>query len=887
MDVDTLRDKFLAFFAGHNHKVLPSDSLVPACDPSVLFTSAGMNQFKRQFLGVDIQYPRVATCQKCLRTDDLDKVGRTAVHHTFFEMLGNFSFGDYFKKEAISLAWEFLTKELGIDKNKLWVSVYHEDEESLAIWLNTIGISKDKIVKLGDKENFWPSEVKANGPNGPCGPCSEIFFDWGKGVGCAKPNCSPACNCGRFSEVWNLVFTQFERKDDGNLYALPRKNIDTGMGLERLAAVMEGKENNFETDLFKPIISQVLKLVDRQVNISSPDKSFRLRAIADHIRAICFAISDGVYPSNEERGYVVRSLIRHSYLFGQELGAQGEFLYKLVEVVAGIMRSVYPELDSNCENIAQIIKSEESRFISSLETRVPEFIGALKELANKNVSQVPPETLFKFYDTFGLPWDLMENEAKKFAITCDKQEFSRLLEKQRKRSRGQSKLSSSIFVKRYDFKHEEVEFIDCQNLSAKIIAIFKQDNKDKKNLVTKASHPMQVEIVLDKTCFYPESGGQIGDSGILENDRAKVEVVDTKNIEGTIVHIGKIIKGELNINDAVNATIDAQRHLAIARNHTATHLLQAALRKVLGVHVRQQGSLVTDEYLRFDFSHPAALRQEELERIEDTVNGYIRANHKLNKEHTSLASAKKAGALAFFGERYGETVRMVSIGDYSRELCGGSHLDTTGQIGLFKIMKESSIASGIRRIQASTGEFAREFEKASKEKINQDREKIQKESREKELQQQLADKREKEFKGELPSFLNQATQVADDIKCISIFQKDADAVLLRRMADLLKNGQNKLIVILGSIWLDKGIFVISLTNDLVNKGFRSVDSKDMKGRGILNTLSVSLAKENGIKGVLGGGREALAQGSCLQEDIQKVIELAPDILKDRLKDFKL
>lgn len=885
IDSNSLREKFLEFFQKNGHKVMPSDSLVPANDPSVLFTSAGMNQFKSQFLGVDIKNSRVATCQKCLRTDDLDKVGKTACHHTFFEMLGNFSFGDYFKSEAISLAWQFLTQDLSMDKDRLWVSVYESDDESFSIWEKTIGIERKKIVKLGDKENFWPSEAKVNGPNGPCGPCSEIFFDLGVDSGCKKEDCSPACSCGRFVEVWNLVFTQFERKPDATLVPLPQKNIDTGMGLERLCAVMQKVNNNFETDLFVPIIKEISELVNRQVSIDDEARTFRLKAISDHLRAICFAITDGVYPSNEDRGYVIRNLIRRSFLYGKDIGIDGVFVYKLVDVLARIMDRAYPELQEQRENISQIIQSEESRFVSTLETRVPEFIEAVKELSSKGVRELSADLLFKFYDTYGLPWDLMEVEAKKFNISCDRQEFSRLLDKQRKRSREKTKLSSSIFVKLYDFKHDDVQFLDVRSLSAKVIAIFKEGQDKKKSLVVKASSPMQVEIVLDNTPFYAESGGQVGDSGVLENEKVKIEITDTKKIDGATLHFGRVLQGELNINDVVCATVDSQRRLNIARNHTATHLLQAALRKVLGPHVRQQGSLVRDEYLRFDFSHPVALRPEELKKVEDAVNNFISANEKLNTEVTSLASAKKSGALAFFGERYTETVRMVSIGDYSKELCGGSHLDATGQIGFFKIMKESSVASGIRRIQACTGEFAKEFEKERKDKKNQELGKKQKESEEKELRQQLSANKEKAFREDLPSILNQVKDISGSIKCISIFQDGCDESLLRRMADLLKNKQIDLIVILGSIWADKGIFVISLTKDLADKGF-SAASREKNAKSILNVLIEQLSQNYGIKNLGGGGKETLAQGSCLKQDIQKIISIAPQILKEKQGDLK-
>jgi alanyl-tRNA synthetase len=880
MDSNSLRERFLSFFEKNGHKILASDSLVPATDPTVLFTSAGMNQFKKQFLGLDISYPRVATCQKCLRTDDLDKVGKTSVHHTFFEMLGNFSFGDYFKKEAITLAWQFLTEDLGIDKDRLWVSVYVEDDESYAIWQKDIGINPGRILKLADKENFWPSEAKIKGPNGPCGPCSEIFFDLGSKVGCAKPDCSPACSCGRFSEVWNLVFTQFERRDDAKLYPLPRKNIDTGMGLERLCAVMQGVPTNFETDLFTSLIKAIAQLIPPSFVIEEKAKQFRLNAIADHLRAICFAIVDGVYPSNEDRGYVVRNLIRRAALFGRELGIEESFIYRLVDPLATVMLKVYPDLRCERENIAQIIQGEEERFIATLDVRIPEFIEALKALSGKGINEVNADMLFKFYDTFGLPWELMESEAAKLNISCNKAKFLQLLEKQRKRSRDKSKLSSSIFVKLYDFKRDDIEFVDSLSLRAKVIALFEQ-----KALITRASAGQIVEIVLDKTPFYAESGGQVGDSGILENEYVKIEILDTKLIESAIIHIGKVLKGDIAVGDEVTASIDSQRRLSITRNHSATHLLQAALRKVLGSHVRQQGSLVTAQYLRFDFTHPKQITDDQLKHIEDIVNDYVHADDVLKKTVVSRQEAKATGALAFFEERYGESVRMVSIGNYSKELCGGSHLESTAQIGFFKIMKESSVASGIRRIQACTAEFAKEFEKELKEQSKRELEKKQKGIKEKELHSQLAADKEKAFREELPSFLKEAKEITTGIRCISIFQKDSDESLLRRMADLVKDKQHNLIVILGSIWEDKGIFVISLTDDLVAKGLSAAGPKGAKGMSILNILADSLKVDYSIKRLAGGGRQSLAQGSCLKENIQRVLDVAPDILKEGLKDL--
>jgi alanyl-tRNA synthetase len=880
MDSNTLREKFLTYFKSKNHKILNSDSLVPVGDLSVLFTSAGMNQFKSQFLGVGVIYPRVATCQKCLRTDDLDKVGQTCGHHTFFEMLGNFSFGDYFKKEAISFAWEFLTNELGIAKNKLWVSVYESDDESFDIWQKEIGVEIQKIVKLGDKQNFWPSEAKTKGPNGPCGPCSEIFFDLGKEVGCAKVDCTPACNCGRFLEVWNLVFTSFERKPDASLLALSQKNIDTGMGLERLAAVMQEANTNFETDLFIPIINEVLKLAPQKINLDSSAKKFRLSAIADHIRAICFAITDGVYPSNEDRGYVIRNLIRRAFIFGKELGINGPFLFQLVDTLGRVMHKPYPEILDYRDNISQIIRSEEERFISTLELRMPEFCAAIKELAEKNVSEVPVDILFKFYDTFGLPWDLMEAEAKKFHITCNKEKFSKLLDKQRKQSRDKSKLSSSIFGKLYDFKRETIEFIDCQSVNSKVIAIFRDEAGGKKSLITKAAAPMLVEIVLDKTCFYAESGGQIGDTGVLENERTKIEIMDTKTIDGTIVHFGKMLKGEVNVNDNLCVTIDAKRRLAIMRNHTATHLLQAALRNILGNHVRQQGSLVTDKYLRFDFTHPKAIKKEELERIEELVNEFIMADDPLKKEIKSLAEAKKSGALAFFDQRYADTVKVVSINDYSKELCGGSHLDSTGQVGYFRIISESSIASGIRRLEACTGAFAVSLGKIDRailnslsKELNASSENLTSEVQNlkeslKNFEKELSVMKLDTFRKTCAKFLEAVINI-DGVNVVSGLVDNCDYELMRKIADELKTKVSQAIIILGSIYQNRALIIVSLTPDLVKQGFLASE--------IVKPLANSI-------GGSGGGTKQLAQaGSSNVAGLAEFFKNLKQIIEPELK----
>ncbi len=710
MTANEIRTRFLNFFASKGHKIIASDSLVPKNDPTVLFTSAGMNQFKRQFLGHISDFRRATTCQKCLRTDDLDKVGKTAFHHSFFEMLGNFSFGDYFKEETIAWAWEFLTRELKIPPEKLWVSVYIEDNEAFNIWKEKIRLPAERILVLSDKDNFWPAEARAKGPNGPCGPCSEIFFDYGKQCGCQRNNCNPVCICGRFTEVWNLVFTQFERKDNGVLEPLPNKNIDTGLGLERLSAVMQNVTSNFETDLFKPIIEAIKKEASLLGGkVTSPENDFALKALADHLRAIVFAICDGVLPSNEERGYVVKKLIRRCSLLYRQAGLHQSLIYKIVPVVAEVMKEPYPEVLSKRESISAIVKKEEEAFSQILIEYVPLIEAGMKKLKHqlgdgKELSNELARLKFKAYDTFGLPAEITDASAAKLGVKIDEAIFTELMNEQKKRSQETSKMAGDVFIDQ-DIKVNlpATEFVGYQEweTSSKILKIFRADKETPQINEGEAG-----SVILDRTPFYAESGGQIGDSGTITKDGSKIEVLDTQAIEKNIIHNVRVKSGEFRVGDTVLAVVGKDRRLSIARNHTATHLLQAALRKVLGEQVQQQGSLVSEERLRFDFTHFKALEKKEVDRVEEVVNGFILQNDALEKQEMPLDQARQSGALAFFAEKYDETVRVISIGNFSRELCAGTHLSHTGEIGLFKITSESSIAQGVRRIEATTGKFA-------------------------------------------------------------------------------------------------------------------------------------------------------------------------------------
>jgi alanyl-tRNA synthetase len=843
MKADILRDKFLDFFKTKDHKIISSDSLVPKDDPTVLFTPAGMNQFKKEFLSPKPKFKRVATCQRCLRTDDLDKVGKTAHHHTFFEMLGNFSFGDYFKKEAIQFAWEFLTEVLKIKQDNLWVSVYEGDEESFNIWKEIIKLPSSKIVKLDDRTNFWPQEVQKKGPDGPCGPCSEIFFDWGENYGCKRPDCNPSCNCGRFVEVWNLVFTQFNRKSPGILEPLPKKNIDTGMGLERLASVMQGVETNFKTDLFIPIIEEITDDLDIDIDKFKQN----IYAIADHIRAITFAIYDGVMPSNEERGYVVRKLIRKSIMHLKKIKIDKPFLYRLVPVVAQTMEKPYPELMVRKENISQIVLNEEKNFLSIIHSSEPIFAQAFRDFLKGKIDEEEAGRIaFRLYDTYGIPLELTQDFALKKGFRISEAVFNQMLLTQRELSQRKSVLEKKVFaIKTFYTKIKPTEFLGYNlfETKAKVLRIDKSDNN--------------FEIILDKTVFYPESGGQVADTGTIEKGKTIFEVLDTQKRDNVIVHIGRFKSGSLKEKDTVLAKIDQERRLSIARNHTATHLLQAALRKVLGEHVQQQGSYVGDRYLRFDFTHFKTLSDEEIMRVEGLVNEYILNNDKVIKKEMSLEKAKKLKALAFFEEKYERKVRVVFIGDYSKELCAGTHLDFTSLIGLFKIVSFSSIAQGIKRIEAVTGQYAYrrikeqsdlirrlgELLKTNEEGIISQIEKKIKQI--KELENSL-DNLHLEY---IKSLLDKIVSDAEEIKGIKVIFKFIPNIreeILRRAVDLIKEKGQNLVVLLNTIIDDNIFMVLGISKELTQKGLDA--SKIIKG--IASLLGGS-----------GGGRADFAQGS--------------------------
>ena len=835
MKVDEIRDRFLRFFQERGHKVYPSDSLVPANDPTLLFTGAGMNQFKEEFMGRVKGVRKAATCQKCLRTGDLENVGRTPDHHTFFEMLGNFSFGDYFKKEAIEWAWEFLTKELGLKETDLWVSVYKDDDEAYKIWKDNIGVPSEKILKLDAKDNFWPADAPSKGPNGPCGPCSEIFYGGPDGV-----------------EVWNLVFTQFDRKDKNKLDPLPNKNIDTGMGLERIARVMQGKKTNFEIDSFDFITNDI-----RALSSKAAKGNKEINAIADHIRAIVFAIGDGVLPSNEDRGYVIRKLIRKAFWYGRGLGLQDPFLYKIVPVVAKVMKDPYPELTEHREDIAQVVLAEEERFKNT----IGEGLVKLNEIIDNSSGVISGKDAFKLYDTYGFPLELTQDIAGAKKVKVDLKGFEKCMARQRAKSKETSKIKGAIF----DLKGGE-------GLQLPLETIFIED---KEAIETEVLQVSGNSVFLKETNFYGEKGGQVGDTGVLLKDgKVVADVVGALDVAGRVQHEVKMSKGTLKPGDRVTANIDMARREDIKKNHTATHLLHNALRQVLGQHVKQSGSLVAPDRLRFDFTHFKALTDGELARIEELVNGNIRKNSPVCAKETTLDKAKANGAIALFGEKYGDTVRMVAVGDYSKELCGGTHVGKTKEIGVFKIMSESSIASGVRRIEALTGdealkrikgdvdlikEIAKELKTAPGE-IPKEIERLN--ARLKKIEKELNTISDKFAQKSMDDLLGSAKKIKESDVIISEI-KNADMTLLRKTADAIKGRIKKPVFILVSEKDGKLLMVVGVHS--------SLDASR-----ILNDIGADF-------GIKGGGRPGFAQaGGKAGPGVKEILKKAEKVIKGYL-----
>ena len=693
--LNELREKYLAFFERKGHLRLKSFPLVPINDKSLLLINSGMAPMKKYFTGEE-EPPRnrVCTCQKCIRTPDLERVGHTARHGTFFEMLGNFSFGDYFKVEAIEWCWEFLTKELEIPENLLWPSIYEQDDESYDIWVNRIGVDPNHVVRMGKADNFWEHGT------GPCGPCSEIYFDRGEKYGCGDPNCKPGCECDRYMEIWNNVFSQFNNMGDGTYEELAQKNIDTGMGLERLACVMQGVDNMFEVDSIRAIIDKVCEICGKTYG-ADVSNDISIRVITDHTRSAMFMIADGVIPSNEGRGYVLRRIIRRACRHGKLLGINHSFLVDMVNVAIAESCEAYSELAEKGDYIRKVLSMEEERFDATIDAGLSILSDLIQNAVKGNSDTISGEDVFKLYDTFGFPIDLTREIAEENNLKIDEEQFKALMLDQRTRARearanisGWSDNSKNILA---DLPKTEFTGYAEYKSEAKVVAILVNDES------VEGVNEGDCTVVLDRTPFYGEGGGQVGDSGTIYSDNVLLNVYDTKKTDGVYIHLCSVANGTLNVGDTVTADISDVRRDAIKRNHSAAHLLQAALRTVLGTHVEQAGSYVDESVCRFDFTHFVALTESELKQVETLVNMHILAGNEIVTREMDIESARKEGAMALFGEKYGKTVRVVKMGNFSTELCGGTHCSNTGNIGLFKITSESSVAAGVRRIEAVTG----------------------------------------------------------------------------------------------------------------------------------------------------------------------------------------
>jgi alanyl-tRNA synthetase len=820
MKSSEIRRQFLDYFAGKGHTPVPSSPLIPGNDPTLLFTNAGMVQFKDVFLGRETRpYVRAASSQRCVRAggkhNDLENVGYTARHHTFFEMLGNFSFGDYFKKDAIRYAWEFLTEVLKLPKEKLWVTVYQDDDEAYELWANDIGVPKERITRIGDKggqkyhsDNFW-----AMGDTGPCGPCTEIFYDHGPDVAGGPPG-TPEEDGDRYIEIWNNVFMQYNRDEAGVLHPLPKPSVDTGMGLERVSAVMQGVHSNYDIDLFQALI----RAAARETGADDLGNN-SLKVIADHIRACAFLIVDGVIPGNEGRGYVLRRVIRRAIRHGYKLGCKTPFFHKLVADLAAVMGEAYPELVAAQDRVTAVLKQEEERFAETLEHGM----GVLEEAMASEDRMLDGDTVFKLYDTFGFPLDLTADIARERGITVDFAGFEAAMERQRERARAASKFTMG---KGLEFSGDKTEFVGYNILEqeGRIVALYKDGSP-----VTEIGAGDQAVIVLDRTPFYAESGGQAGDIGEIASGHGSFKVADTQKIQADVFgHRGQLAAGRLAVGDPVTARVDAESRQRAAYNHSATHLMHAALRAVLGSHVVQKGSLVNAERTRFDFAHPQPVTTEEIKRIEDLVNTQIRRNDKVETRLMKHTEAIQAGAMALFGEKYGDEVRVVSMGAFSTELCGGTHVQRTGDIGLFKVVAEGGVAAGIRRIEAVTGPGAvalvqdqegalREVAERLKAQPGEVAARIQQiQDQVKALEKELARYKSKLAGSQTDDLLAQAVDIAG-IKVLAAGIEGADAKALREMADKLRDKLKSCALVLGSAVDGKVALIAAVTGDLTAK----------------------------------------------------------------------
>ena len=860
-----LRNLFLEFFRTRHHRVVPSSPLVPGNDPTLLFTNAGMVQFKDVFLGREQRpYQRAVTAQRCVRAggkhNDLDNVGYTARHHTFFEMLGNFSFGDYFKREAIQFAWEFLVDVLRMPEERLWVTVFEEDDEAADIWLQEIKVDPTRFARIGAKDNFW-----AMGDTGPCGPCSEIFYDHGPEVAGGPPG-SPDAEGDRYIEIWNLVFMQYDRAADGTLQSLPKPSVDTGMGLERLAAVIQGVHSNYQIDLFRNLIQAAAEVTgSRDLHADS------LKVIADHIRSTAFLIVDGVLPANEGRGYVLRRIMRRAIRHGFKLGAKESFFHRLVGPLVGEMGSAYPELQGAEAQVARIIAQEEERFAETLEHGM----GLLEhDIERLSGMVIPGETVFRLYDTYGFPVDLTADIARERGLSVDMQGFEREMAAQRERGRAASKFQATEQVAETMATTDFQGYAHLEIDNATVLGLYRDGNP-----VEQLETGEQGMVVLDKTPFYGESGGQVGDRGVLRNADTCFEVSDTiKQGAKVHAHLGVLKRGRLRVGERLTAEVEAAKRQATALNHSATHLLHAALRQVLGTHVLQKGSLVEPERLRFDFSHFEPVSSTQLQEIERLVNTQIRANNSVETRIMSMDEAISAGALALFGEKYDEQVRVLRMGDFSTELCGGTHVQRLGDIGFFKIVSEGGVASGIRRIEALTGERALDYVDALESRLQQigrlvkgNPENVQLKVRQwvektRRLEKEMEQLKARLANGQGGDLASQAVDV-DGTKVLAVQLDGADVKTLRAAVDRLKDQLDAAAVVLAAVEDGKVRLVAGVT-------------KNRTDRIKAGELVSAVAQQVGGKG---GGRPDMAQaGGTNPARLQAALQSVPDWVRSRL-----
>ncbi|MGB3904151.1 MAG: alanine--tRNA ligase [Anaerolineae bacterium] len=866
-----IREAFLDFFAQRGHLVVPSSSLVPEGDPTLLFTGAGMVQFKQYFSG-EVEPPsrRLASVQKCFRTTDIDKVGNER-SLTFFEMLGNFSIGDYFKRGAIELAWEFVTECLELPGDRLWASIYHDDEDAFVLW-QEIALPATRIVRLGREDNFWGPA----GETGPCGPCSEIFYDRGHEAGCGQEDCAPGCDCERFLEIWNLVFMEYDQDSAGCLAALPQQNIDTGMGLDRTAVAMQNVESVYETDLFAPIVDRAGDLLQKSYGDNDvADRS--LRIIAEHVRAVTFLVADGVLPGNEGRGYVLRRILRRAVRHGRLLGREEPFLEEIAQTIIGLMGEQYPELRDRQDFILGVLAQEEKGFQYTLAVGSALLQDLLADISSAGKAQIPGKEVFRLYDTYGFPMELTREIAAEKGLELDEEGFANAMIEQRERAREAQAFGlarESEFYRRFELPH--TDFLGYERLETTTEVINLASDGQICHEVVEGEH---VAVILKETPFYAGAGGQVGDTGTLSDAGGEVAVSDTQSpLPGLVVHYGSVTRGAIRVGDVVVAKVDVDRRLDIARNHTATHLLHKALREILGEHAQQSGSEVAPERLRFDFTHLQALSDDELDAMERRVNARIRDNLPVVTRVTDYQTAIASGAFAIFGEKYGDRVRMVSAGDYTRELCGGTHLQATGEIGFFHILNEGGIGRGLRRIEAVTGRGAEDYihrnlllldgiasklgGSAAEVEVNLSALLSDMES----LQKEMLELRRRLGRIEVSRVLEEVREV-NGMKVLAAEVEASSMEILREMTDRLRDRLGSAVIVLGAVMDGKPGFVAAVTPDLVDKGLKA------------DRLVREVAA---VVGGGGGGRATLAQAGGKNPDrINEALSLVPDLVTKR------